>query len=1272
MARRFASAFMHSVTPYDVSAPPWLGNILNVSGAAGGIALDASESSRVYIAPSCYSEVRKVVFWAVIRHGYTGTAASRTVRLRVTPSSTSATARVITSAVIGTNTIQRTFPQGAPGIWSVLVPTVEAGFYDPNPENQNEIQTIRFTTATSQGSQVIYQEFDRFEAADAAFFSDWDAIASLNNNDRHIAYGFGVQRNDGANWLTTGNTADRTPMIVACGFAIVQAPSANNRTRIYLPCTQASSATAVFLANTYGSRACPFFYNAAEWSGTMQMRMLLRQYPTASVNSGTFLVQLNQIQNQSNTTTQLFEDTFTATVGSTNRYIARSREFSSLLTDGMVIAPRFRADTGTRGWPYGCYEITLTGFNVMTAFFPTGMLPATPTLIAGGPPTGTPRFDTSSGLFDPLWFEDFETERFLEQYVQIGLLHLGASNQSVQQISANAVLEDDVSVSAFNVLIDPQLSSTPNATIGFKLAKSDITSNNPLNVAGQRKLTTRYAGTLWTSGGAATFDYPGSASLAYVINVPNEETTQLGPVFDVGAFNPEGCASTSAGLGEPGVLVITNGASIPKKFNPSAAGTTAEIEDCGIPTPFAGEVPTFTTADMAASPTGGLNLGLYRYRYTFRNCCTGKESDPNPEDIEVDTTGRSPAAQVTLSFAGVRIPADAQICEICVYRTLEGGDFPIMAKVGCFNPDDTSTFVDRVSDDALDFTTSPLSILNAPMPCVPIVVEFRNRLFGMGDIPNLTPAGTVSVVNGEDIIYGDGDVVWDRCLEGKLIRVGADCRTYEILRVLPPDAGTSPAIARLQLTAPYEGTTDTGLTYIVAGRPNRLYFSEPLEPEYWPAANFLDVESGDGDRIMGAASNFDRLVICKRRKTYVLTFRENPGIEVYVPSRISSDIGCIGPRTFAQVESGTVWLAERGLALFDGRSVQHIPESVLMNRIFVDPDDPNYVRRDRNGRVIEAVGVFYPGREQYLLLLPTVKTDRGCSLMLVWDTKLRNITLVEFYQQFLSMTTAKDAQGNERVYLGDANGFVWIYDVGDTDGVGYPNATGTVRGDVTGAGIETDTGASYLDCDTASFIEGGVPALAGLSGIAGLSPSLDGSNMGLAGATVLTRRKGSAYDDPWTARTVYAATSTRLYVTPEWGPDTPFDSTGEFEWEFMLGAIGMDCIFKPQNYGIDDTQKRSWRQIVVHEVEQFASQLRIDLLPDFQMVDPEADTVVDPVTGETGEGRVFRMDYARGRQIKPVGRDIHNHMAVRMRNLAPEEPIRIINHVLCEEPRSSK
>jgi hypothetical protein len=267
---------------------------------------------------------------------------------------------------------------------------------------------------------------------------------------------------------------------------------------------------------------------------------------------------------------------------------------------------------------------------------------------------------------------------------------------------------------------------------------------------------------------------------------------------------------------------------------------------------------------------------------------------------------------------------------------------------------------------------------------------------------------------------------------------------------------------------------------------------------------------------------------------------------------------------------------------------------------------------------------------------------------------------------------AKDSNGNERVYRGDTNGFVWIYDVGDTDGVGVPNATGTVRGTITFAGIDETTGASVMDDSSASFLEGGIPAFADLSGVAGLSPSWGGSNTGLAGACLYARRKGVSYGEPWTVRTIYAATATRIYVSPQWGPDTPFDATGEVEFEYMIGAIEFDLLFKPNNYGSDDMLKRDWRQVVVHEVENFASKLRIDLLPDFQFSDPEADTVVDPVTGETGEGRVFLMDYSKGRQLKPVGRYIHNFMAVRMRNFAPEEPIRIINHLLCKSPRTSK
>ena len=1272
MARRFAVSQALGSDPDIFGVNPFNNNgspIINTS--VGGLVFTDSPQM-VIVAPSAYSQPRKVVFWAVFRHETSGADISIPCRLRVFPTSSSQTQRLVASFSCGSGEMVSISGNGS------VIPNdgdinSENVLYGAQSSRQNNIFSTKFGTLDTPGGQLVWQEFDLFEAGDADFWSDWNAVAAIGDDDVHVGFGLGIERGDGSAW-TFGSSGVNTigPVITSSGCAVVQAPSPENNTRIYVPATSGVyNPGAISNSSFGGNRTDPFIWHEDEWAGdVVEVRYCMRMRKSGGASGASVSIRVNTIEIDSAVLTPIFTESLTL-VDLPVATMARSSDIRSLLTDGDILEVSHRSDTASsQNLPYGWWEITVKNASRITTFFHCGHQSILAATIPGSPPFGSITYGKNESLFDPVWFTDMEASRFISTRIQGGLEHFNVSNDVDQQVNMNADLDADVSTSAFNVVLAPEISSTPNATLGKKIRDGELTGTNPVNVAGKRKFTQRYGGTLWTAGSFG--DVPGGMGLLYVIDVPNTDVVALGPLFDIGSFDAEGCAATSAGLGEPPLLVITNGSTTPKKFNPTAAGTNGEIEDAGIPLPFEGEVPSTTPGDAASSPQGGLELGSYIYRYTFRNCCTGKESDPNPDDIIVDTTGQSPAAQVTLSFAGVRIPGDPQICEICIYRTVNGGDFPIMAKVGCFNVDDTSIFIDDTSDDALDFLNEGLSILNAPMPCVSVVVDYRNRLFGMGDIPDLAPAGTVSVVHGSDIIEGDANVLWDRCLEGKFIKVGADCRSYEIERVLPPLDGFSPAIQRLKLVDLYEGTDDTGLSYIICGRPNRLYFSEPLEPECWPNANFIDIEPGDGDRLMGAVSNYDRLIICKRRKSYVLTFRENPGLEVIVPSRVSSDIGCVGPRTFAQIEVGSVWLADRGLAIFDGRSISHVPESESMNDIFVDPDNPNYIRRDRNGRVIEAVGVFYPRREQYLLLLPTVQTSRGCNMMLVWDVKLRNITLLKFCQEFLSMVVGKDSEGNERVYLGDTNGFVWIYDIGDTDGVGFPNATGTVRGTVTNAGIDEITQTSFLDDSTASFIDGGVPGLAGLSGIEGLSGALGGADMGIAGVCVYVRRSDAAYDDPWVSRTIYASTPTRLYVTPQWGPDTPFDETGEISYDYMIGAIEFDQLFKPQNYGTDDMSKRDWGQIVVHEAEDFGSLVRIDLLPDFQMTDPEADTVVDPITGETGQGRIFAMDYSKGRQTKPVGRNVHHFMAVRMRNFAPEEPVRIINHLLRVTPRTSK
>ena len=1245
---------------------------LDSGGATGGWSPTVSstawiasmlEQARIYVSPARYSQVRKVTFAITFQHIQNGGTLATTFRARIgPPGDTSNLVRSVPAESVIIATGDRPITVGAGQVWNNSGPDHDDAFYPlTGTENAVAPRQVASPRATTD-AQICTVTFERFK--DAEFFADWDAITALGD-DEYIAYAAGIQRDDGGTFTGALGDADRVPQVIGFQMIVVQAPSVQNDSCTHFNGTNGLFPDENFNAPNRVAKMIPFTYRAADWDGLQSVHIFARQTSrSGAITNGAFTIQVNEISdNGSYPGTTVFSEAFTP--GVTNITLAaRTANLLSFLEEGKTYTISFTSQSGSgaQDLPWACWEFIQKDFTRKSSYHIAGQgNPTQPTTIVPDPPTtiGDYRYSVDQCIFDPAWFDNLEDARILQRRWFAGLDHTLPNDTDLLMV-LNPSLTADIPNSGANLISD-ETSSTPDADTGLRIRGGAISRTDPLNLGGLRVMKLRMNRTDWNSG--ATDDTVGGVGYQYVFTVPNSEFPELGPLFSIGEFNPEGCASTAAGLGDsPALLIITNGSTVPKKFNPTAMN----IENAGLPVPYRGEEPSGTTASVALSPEGGLTPGIYTYRYTLRNCCTGKEGDPNPVDIVVDGSGESPGLEVTLSFAGVVIPADPQVCEICIYRTILGGDFPVMAKVGCFDPNVTTIFVDILPDTELDFVNDSLFILNAPMPCVAVVVEFRNRLFGLVDIPDLDPPGTVSVTTDSDELEGDPDTEFDRCVIGKFIQIEGDCTAYEVIECLAPVASSPEGGMRLKLERPYEGVTDSGLNYIICGHPNRLYISEPLEPECWPGINFLDVDPGDGDRLMGAVSNFNRLVIFKRRKTYVVAFREQPITEIVVPTLISKDIGCIAPRSVAQVSSGSVWLSDRGLALYDGRGVGPIPESSVMNDLFVNSDNPNYLRRDANGRAIGAAGVFYPKREQYLLLLPTVKTNRGASMILVWDTMLRNVTLLEFCQEFLSIEVAKDADGNERVYLGDTNGFVWIWDVGDTDGAGFPNATGTVRGTITAVGIDPLTGASFLEDSTASFFAGGVPGIADLSGLAGTSGLTGLSNMGLAGACVFWRRADAELGTPWQSRFIYVSTMTKLFVTPNWGDDTP--GVGD---EYMIGPIRFEAEFKPANYGTDDFTKRDWRQVIVHEPEQVATDLRTELLRDFQNSDVDEDTVTD-AAGVAGLGRTFDLGFGQGRQIRPVGRLVHNFMGVRLTNFAPEEPLTILNHLLMLVPRQSK
>lgn len=1244
-----------------------------------GLRTLATPNCYVRMAPSRYSNVKKVVFHAGLRWFENDPAITVQLRLMIGPMSTVNTGRTIHGLSIPVGSHARPNPARTT-VWN---------FQPRNAVNVNYMDLMLYagrgpqatlngggvTVGVDADMQIFTITFDREVPGDADFFADWDAIAALDDDDIYVGYSFfpGLVEST----FIAGATVNITGATFGCH--VVQAPGPINNTCTVLECSRFRLQSLQLILTRRTTYSYPgahpdeglgrFSFQSDEWDGITQMVMWHQMGVGLLAVGNKMGIQIVRDNAPNIPPTILDTVEHDNMSGALRQDVIRSNDVKALVQDGDHIAGDFRME-GSGGdptmFPLQQMEIIQKSTTKTVFYMPLGAF------LGNG--VSNQVADNGQYYYDrDTWWEDFplstittkrfegslrhEAEAFLFQFFarwdpdlfgkDDGATGFGPSPTAV------SVLPCEINSSGQDDDLNPQTVFLTCASI----------VNDPLDLAGTRKIYTKTTPVIMGTddGGFGAIQYPHQVPLT---DDPSGFTPQLGPLFEIGSFDPTGCVSTSAGLGDsPGILVMTNGSIIPKKFNPTAM----VIQNAGIDTPFRDEEPTASFISVALSPDGGLTPGIYKYRYTLRNACTQKESDPNPVDIFVDVSGASPAAEVTLNFAGVSIPADAQIDQICIYRTILGGDFPVMAKVGCFDIPGTSIFVDSLSDSELDFINDPLDTFNAPMPCVAVVEEFRNRLWGLVDVPDLNPPGTVGVTLGSEFIQGDQDTDFDRCILGKFIQIEGDCTAYEVIELLLPVVGLSPLQGlQLRLDREYEGTTDEGLSYIVCGHPNRVYISEPLEGECWPGINFLDVDPGDGDLLVGASSNFNRLLICKRRKTYVIAFREQPILEIIVPPLIGRDIGCIAGRSFAQIASGTVWLSDRGLALYDGRGVSIVPESAVMNDLFVNPENPNYMRRDENGRTVGAAGVYYPKREQYLLLIPTVKTTRGASLILVWDTELRNVTLLEFCQQFLSIEIAKDDEGNERVYLGDTNGFVWIWDVGDTDGVGFPNATGTVRGTVTAAGIEPVIGSSFLEDSSAGFLIGGVPGLGNLSGISGFSGLSGQSVMGMAGACVFWRPADSSLDTPWKSRFIYASTSTRLFVTPNWGVEIP-DPTDEY----MIGPIEFRAEFKPANYGTDDFTKRDWRQIIVHETEDVSTELRTELLRDFQNSDVDEDTVTD-AEGVAGLGRTFDLGFGQGRQIRPVGRLVHNFMGVRLSNFAPEEPLTIINHLLGVIPRQSK
>ena len=97
---------------------------------------------------------------------------------------------------------------------------------------------------------------------------------------------------------------------------------------------------------------------------------------------------------------------------------------------------------------------------------------------------------------------------------------------------------------------------------------------------------------------------------------------------------------------------------------------------------------------------------------------------------------------------------------------------------------------------------------------------------------------------------------------------------------------------------------------------NRLRFSEIFLPQAFPATFYIDIPFERGDSIAAVTSLGDVLVVWGQSKAFLIIGQTSLDFEVR-PSA-GTIAGCLGPRSWAQVEQGLIHASAEGIHIFDG------------------------------------------------------------------------------------------------------------------------------------------------------------------------------------------------------------------------------------------------------------------------------------------------------------------------------------------------------------------
>jgi hypothetical protein len=188
------------------------------------------------------------------------------------------------------------------------------------------------------------------------------------------------------------------------------------------------------------------------------------------------------------------------------------------------------------------------------------------------------------------------------------------------------------------------------------------------------------------------------------------------------------------------------------------------------------------------------------------------------------------------------------------------------------------------------------------------------------------------------------------------------------------------------------------LAFRTIANPNRIFWTRPNEPWYFPAANYADVGALN-DTILAVSMKPNQIIVYKQKSIWRIVGELGEGrIEL-----VSSDLGIVGMNAIARTSRGDYIAGKEGLYFFNGESGRKV--STQIDPLFKDQDVEiaygiGYIRANgnigncavghRNGRVYFSYPTgsgLYPTDEGRTMILD-VETGRWADWDQAWNDYL--------------------------------------------------------------------------------------------------------------------------------------------------------------------------------------------------------------------------------------------------------------------------------------------